>query len=79
MKEFKSQENGKASKNHGQIGHGAELPQSSALLSFISQLHADALIERYEQMLADAENKQPDQHHRETRRSEADQQDTESA
>ncbi len=69
----------KAADNHRQIGHSAELPQSLALLAVVRQFHADALIERDEQMLTDTEDKQPDQHHGKAGRSETDQQYAESA
>ena len=62
MEKLETYKDGKAADDHGNIGYGAELTQSFAGFSFGGQLHSNALIHRYEQMLSDTEYEEPDKH-----------------
>jgi hypothetical protein len=74
MEKLKTDEDGKTADNHGNIGYGAELAQPFAGFSFSGQLHSNALVHRYEQMLSDTEYKEPDKHDGKTGRKKSDEQ-----
>jgi hypothetical protein len=79
MEILKPDEDGKTADNHGNIGYGAELAQPFAGFSLRGQLHSNALIHRYEQMLSDTEYKEPDKHDGKTWRIKSDEQYAKSA
>jgi hypothetical protein len=66
MEILKTDEDGKTADDHGNIGYGAELAQPFAGFSLRGQLHSNALIHRYEQMLSDTEYEQPNKHYGKT-------------
>ena len=63
MEKLKTDEDGKTADNHRNIGYGAELAQPFAGFSLRGQLHSNALIHRYEQMLSHTEYEEPDKHY----------------
>jgi hypothetical protein len=76
---LKTDEDGKTADDHGNIGYGAELAQPFAGFSFGGQLHSNALIHRYEQMLSDTEYEEPNKHYGKTWRIKSNEQYAKSA
>jgi hypothetical protein len=74
MEKLKPDEDSKTADDHGNIGYGAELAQPFAGFSLSGQLHSNALIHRYEQMLSDTEYEEPNKHYGKTWRKISDEQ-----
>jgi hypothetical protein len=74
MEKLKTDKDSEAADDHGNIGYSAKLAQPFAGFAFSGQLHANALIHRYEQMLSGTEYEEPNKHYGKTWRKESNEQ-----